>query len=118
MDYMQIINKYPEGCLWKAYLRSNRLVDSIKAVRMAENLTLREAKNVVEFYRDTLRAEAAAVPSCLTLELPAGVNLIVRTNRDGTFSVEQTEIVARSLTHAELLRCIAEQSMRVAVNSR
>ena len=109
MDYMQIINKYPEGCLWKAYLRSNRLVDSIKAVRMAENLTLREAKNVVEFYRDTLRA---------TLELSGGVKLIVRTNRDGTFSVEQTEIVARSLTHAELLRCIAEQSMRVAVNSR
>lgn len=109
MDYMQIINKYPEGCLWKVYLRSNRLVDSIKAVRMAENLTLREAKNVVEFYRDTLRA---------TLELSGGVNLIVRTNRDGTFSVEQTEIVARSLTHAELLRCIAEQSRRVAVNSR
>ena len=118
MDYIQIINKYPESCQWKVLLRSNQLVDSIKAVRMAENLTLREAKNVVEFYRDTLRAEAAAVPSFLTLELSGGVNLIVRTNRDGTFSVEQTEIVARSLTHAELLRCIAEQSMRVAVNSR
>ena len=114
MDYMQIINKYPESCQWKVLLRNNRLVGSIKELRKAENLLLKEAKDVVEFYRDTLRAEAAA----LTLELPAGVNLIVRTNRDGTFSVEQTEIVARSLTHAELLRCIAEQSMRVAVNSR
>ena len=118
MDYMQIINKYPESCQWKVLLRNNRLIDYIKELRKAENLLLKEAKDVVEFYRDTLRAKAAAVPSCLTLELPAGVNLIVRTNRDGTFSVEQTEIVARSLTHAELLRCIAEQSMRVAVNSR
>lgn len=118
MDYMQIINKYPESCQWKVLLRNNRLIDSIKELRKAENLLLMDAKDVVVFYRDTLRAEAAAVPSCLTLELPAGVNLIVRTNRDGTFSVEQTEIVARSLTHTELLRCIAEQSMRVAVNSR
>ena len=114
MDYMQIINNYPESCQWKVLLRNNRLIDSIKELRKAENLLLKEAKDVVVFYRDTLRAEAAA----LTLELSAGVNLIVRTNRDGTFSVEQTEIVARSLTHAELLRCIAEQSMRVAVNSR
>ena len=118
MDYMQIINKYPESCQWKVLLRNNRLIDSIKELRKAENLLLKEAKDVVEFYRDTLRAKAAAVPSFLTLKLSGGVNLIVRTNRDGTFSVEQTEIVARSLTHAELLRCIAEQSTHVAVNSR
>ncbi len=74
MDYMQIINKYPESCQWKVLLRNNRLIDSIKELRKAENLLLKEAKDVVVFYRDTLRAE--------------------------------------------LLRCIAEQSMHVAVNSR
>ena len=74
MDYIQIINKYPESCQWKVLLRNNRLIDSIKELRKAENLLLKEAKDVVEFYRDTLRAE--------------------------------------------LLRCIAEQSMHVAVNSR
>lgn len=71
----------PESSDWKRMARDNRLVESIKDFRRTYGCGLKEAKDVVEAYRDRMH-QAGYGENVKLISLPNGDKLQVRTEGD------------------------------------
>ncbi|QDJ96208.1 hypothetical protein Xoosp13_21 [Xanthomonas phage Xoo-sp13] len=116
-DITDIINSFTSSAQWKLYARNNHMVPAIKSLRAElHGRSLKEVKDVVEAYRDSVRQEAKLSPSYHTL--PNGNRFVVTPGDGGTFVVSlETHIgVASDIT--QVIDLVISATAVQCMNSR
>lgn len=102
-DFFKHIDQDSETCRWKAFVRGGSIIEAIREFRSLYGAGLKEAKDVVEEYRNRLTRAAGDLR---VITLGGGSELQVKKIYDGSYELKVLTSHGR-VKEDELLQTVA-----------